>query len=508
MNKIITKTVLIALAVITASSCIGKFEEYNTEPYALRVEDPSVLIAPMFEPLMYAQQNASQYVDQMVGTLGGYFALNSRWAGQNFDTFNPSDEWSAIPYNRSFNTIYANYFRIEKITEGRGHYFAMAKLLKAASMARVVDLYGPIPYSLVQDGDMTVGYDSAEDVYQYIIEDLKSSAEVLSDFVASAPGYKPLGSSDPIYGGDYSLWAKFAESIIMRIALRTGNKEAFVDAVNSPIGYIQSNSENALRDPKSMGNPYNIAGSIWNELRPSSSIVSYTVGYNDPRADKWFTPASATWSVKYAKYVGLRRGNEILPGGDANRSKLTFNHEDFLPIFVAAESQFLLAEAALKGWISGNAQTYYEEGIKRSFEQWGVSGADTYISDKISTPGDHKEDLASQNYDRKTDIKIAWNAESTPERHLEQIITQKWIANYPLGLEAWADFRRTGYPELAPSISNLSNGIISDVVRGARRLRYPYQEKDLNSKNYQKALSLLGGSDNEATDLFWASKNN
>ena len=141
MNKIINKTVLIALAVVTASSCIGKFEEYNTEPYALRVEDPSVLIAPMFEPLMYAQQNSSQYVDQMVGTLGGYFALNSRWSGQNFDTFNPSDEWSAIPYNKAFNTIYANYFKIEKITEGRGHYYAMAKLIKAASMVRVVDLY-------------------------------------------------------------------------------------------------------------------------------------------------------------------------------------------------------------------------------------------------------------------------------------------------------------------------------------------------------------------------------
>ncbi|MDD6908636.1 MAG: SusD/RagB family nutrient-binding outer membrane lipoprotein [Bacteroides uniformis] len=505
MNKIINKTVLIALAVVTASSCIGKFEEYNTEPYALRVEDPSVLIAPMFEPLMYAQQNSSQYVDQMVGTLGGYFALNSRWSGQNFDTFNPSDEWSAIPYNKSFNTIYANYFKIEKITEGRGHYYAMAKLIKAASMVRVVDLYGPIPYSCVQDGDMTVAYDSAEDVYKHIIDDLKSSAEVLSDFVASAPGYKPLGSSDPIYGGDYSLWAKFAESIIMRVAMRTGNKEAFVDAMNSPIGYIQSNSENAMRDPKSMGNPYNIAGSIWNELRPSSSIVSYTVGYNDPRADKWFTPASATWS-KYGKYVGLRRGNEILPAGDGYRSKLTFNHEDLLPVFVAAESQFLLAEAALKGWIQGDARTYYEEGVKRSFEQWGVSGADAYLADETSVPGDHKEALASQNYDRKTEVKIAWDAESTPEKHLEQIITQKWIANYPLGLEAWADYRRTGYPELAPSVSNLSSGVISDVVRGARRVRYPYQEKDLNSENYQKALSLLGGSDNEATDLFWAKK--
>lgn len=85
---------------------------------------------------MYVQQNSSQMVDQMIGTYGGYFALNARWDGQNFDTFNVSDNWAGSAYNRAFNTIYANYFKIEQITEGRGHYFAFAKLLKAASMAR------------------------------------------------------------------------------------------------------------------------------------------------------------------------------------------------------------------------------------------------------------------------------------------------------------------------------------------------------------------------------------
>lgn len=506
MKNIIKTTAWTVLAAIAISGCTNKFEDFNTDPYALRTEDPSVLISPMFETLMYVQQNSSQMVDQMVGTYGGYFALNNRWDGQNFDTFNAPDSWACIPYNKAFNTIYANFFRVEHITEGNGHYYAMAKLIKAAAMARVVDIYGPIPYSQVQDGDMTVAYDPAEEVYQHIIEDLKSAANTLSDFVASAPGYKPMEASDPIYGGDYTSWAKFAESLIMRIAMRIGDKEAFVDAVNSPIGYIQSNTENAMRDPQSMGNPYNIACSIWGDLRPASSIVSYMVGYKDGRADKWFTPASASWSSSYGKYVGMRRGNEVLPGNDGDRSKLTFKHEDFVPVYVAAESQFLLAEAALKGWISGDAKTYYEAGIKLSFEQWRASGVDTYLADKTSVPGDHKEKLASQNYNRKTEVKIAWDAESTPEKHLEQIITQKWIANYPLGLEAWAEYRRTGYPELAPMVDNLNTAVITDVVRGARRVRYPYQEKDLNRDNYNQALTLLGGPDNEATDLYWAKK--
>ena len=92
------------------------------------------------------------------------------------------------------------------------------------------------------------------------------------------------------------------------------------------------------------------------------------------------------------------------------------------------------------------------------------------------------------------------------EKQREKIITQKWIANFPMGLEAWAEFRRTGYPELAPAIDNLSGGVISDNFRGLRRLRYPYTERNLNKSNYDKAVALLGGTDNESVDLFWTKK--
>ena len=104
-------------------------------------------------------------------------------------------------------------------------------------------------------------------------------------------------------------------------------------------------------------------------------------------------------------------------------------------------------------------------------------------------------------------MKIAWNAESTTEKHLEQIITQKWIAIYPNPIEGWAEYRRTGYPELAPAVDNLSDGVVSSA-RGARRLFYPLDERDYNTTNYQQAVSnLLGGPDTQATDLFWAKKN-
>ena len=104
------------------------------------------------------------------GRLAGriYSTLSNRWGGQNFDVFNASDAWNATPYNTMFEDIHANFFDIEKSTSKSGHYYAMARLVRAAVMMRVADCYGPIPYSKVADGSFYVEYDSAEDVYKYI----------------------------------------------------------------------------------------------------------------------------------------------------------------------------------------------------------------------------------------------------------------------------------------------------------------------------------------------------
>ena len=169
MKNIIKLTCLL-LTVCGFAGCTGNFDEYNTDPYALYKGDPAVLIPTMLDAMMYVQQNDSQMVDQMVGSLGGYFTLSNRWGGQNFDTFNASDAWNATPYNTMFEDIYANFFDIEKSTSKSGHYYAMARLVRAAVMMRVADCYGPIPYSKVADGSFYVEYDSAEDVYKHIIK--------------------------------------------------------------------------------------------------------------------------------------------------------------------------------------------------------------------------------------------------------------------------------------------------------------------------------------------------
>lgn len=513
MNKIY-RILFLAAAILAFGSCTKNFEKYNTDPYAVQKEDPSILLPTMIDALMYVQQNDSQMIDQMVGTLGGYFTLANRWGGQNFDTFNASDSWNAIPFNTPFEDIFGNFFNIEEVTEGSGHWYAFARLVKAAAMMRVADCYGPIPYSKVRKGFMYVEYDSNEEVYQNIIDDLSDAADILYAYYLAYPSSKPLGSSDLIYGGDYSLWAKLANSYILRAAVRSGNREAALAAIGSPAGLIAENSQNALMDPGIQTNPYQLASISWGELRAGASIVDYMTGYNDPRAEQYFTKSSFAGATD--RFIGMRSGSASFDKASvAGYSMPKLAEKSKLPVFLAAETKFLLAEAALNGWISDDPGTLYEEGIKLSMEQYGIASSSiaAYIEDNTSVPASHENDPGpagvNTSYNRRTTVKIAWDDAASDAEKLEKIITQKWIANWQLGIEAWTEYRRTGYPELCPVIDNMSGGTISasNESRGLRRLRYPYTERDLNSSNCQNAVNnYLGGKDDESTDLFWVKK--
>lgn len=506
--KNIIKITCLTLAVYCMTGCTDNFEKYNSDRYAIYTAEPSVLIPSMIESLMYVQQNNSQMIDQMVGSLGGYFTLSNRWGGQNFDTFNASDNWNAIPYNKMFEGIYVNFFEIERSTQGSGHYYAMARLLRGAAMMRVTDCYGPIPYSQVAYGEFYTEYDTAEEVYKNIIEDLSAAASTLYAYSQINPAARPLAGNDPVYDGNYEGWARLANSLTLRAAIRSGNREAAESACSHPAGLIETNAQNAMMSPGVQGNPYQLASASWGDLRINASIVDYMTGYNDPRCESYFQYSTFVSS----RYIGMRAGTaEFDKSAVAGYSLPNIQSGTSLPVFMAAETYFLRAEAALKGWNMQNTpQAYYEEGVRLSLSQYNVGSAniDSYLADDALIPASHTNDPRGSkfSYSRTTDIKIKWNSGDGTEKNLERIITQKWIANFPMGLEAWAEFRRTGYPELAPVIDNLSGGVITNNARGMRRLRYPYTERNLNKVNYDKAVILLGGTDNESVDLFWTKK--
>lgn len=236
-------------------------------------------------------------------------------------------------------------------------------------------------------------------------------------------------------------------------------------------------------------------------------------GYKDPRREKMFIknhPSANEESER--KYAGLRIGSTVSKKSAFvdGYSNMAVSSGDPLLWMNAAETNFLLSEYELR-FTKDNAKAkeYYEQGVILSFEERGATGAEDYLSNTTDTPKLYIDPLGNYSAERKmSECKTAWETASDEEGHLEQIITQKWIAIFPLGNEAWAEYRRTGYPKLLPAVQNLGPDKL-DLDHHARRLVYPVEEYTSNGVNLSEAISILesesssGGGDAMSTRLWW-----
>ena len=313
---------------------------------------------------------------------------------------------------------------------------------------------------------------------------------------------------DLVYAGDYAKWVKFANSLKLRMAMRIVNVEPGYaqqkaeQAVSHPLGVIETQDESAFISLKQ--NPIYVCWNPYSDTRAAADIVSYMKGYNDPRMEKYFTAST----FKGNPWVGLRSGITV-PKKDwaLAYAAPNFPASDLSLMWMnAAEVSFLRAEGAWRGWaMGGTPEFFYKQGIERSFEQYGLPGADDYANDSTLKPADYADPNKDYSYSIKarTDVTIKWAEDG---RELERIMTQKWIAIYPLGQEAWSEIRRTGYPKVFPSQTNRSGGVLPSGAT-IRRVPLPQQEYDGNAEQVAKAVNeFLGGSDNCAQKLWWDAK--
>mgnify|MGYP001953831021 CR=1 FL=1 len=207
------------------------------------------------------------------------------------------------------------------------------------------------------------------------------------------------------------------------------------------------------------------------------------------------------------QYKGIRQGINLQDKAEyvVFSGLTTF---DKVQLMTAAEAYFLLAEAGLRGWAgAGDAQANYEQGVTISFAQHGAAGAADYLTDNTSVPAPYVDPLHPENSIEDgspylSTITVAWDNASTDEEKLERIITQKWIAMYPDGQEAWSEFRRTGYPTLFPVMINNSGGTI-DTEEMVKRIDFTSDEKATNPTGVASGVTALGGEDNGGTSLWW-----
>ncbi len=525
----------------STAACTGDYEDINSnqfQPGDLTADDYALIssMSNICGAVIPSDVNCNQFTDCLLGgTLGGYFSDGANFTTSYVRNCAP-DNWTSVFLKDSkiISTLYTNISMVEGFCETSGQVvpLAIANIVKVAAMNRVTDAYGPIPYSAIGfEGAVKTPYDSQQDVYNKFFEELAAARAILLENRAAV--MSPL--ADKVYSGDIDKWIKFCNSLQLRLAMRIVYADAALakrraeDAVNPANGgVIETNDENATwKNYETSTNSMRVA-IMYNahDTRPSAEIACYLNGYNDPRISHYLTESGSpetpslngkpykdengNWMTSPSgtslQYVGIRRGWQTFnTSWSVNFSDVNIPGNTPALWLNASEVAFLRAEGvAVFGWnMGGTAESFYNAGIRLSFENYGVGDqADAYIADATSVPAQFYDPEGLNPWNGTIPaVTIKWDESATPAQKQQKIITQKWLANWTLGNEAWADYRRTGYPFLIPVAYNGSN--VVNINLGPRRLPYPTAEYTDNLVNVQKAVEMLGGPDNLATRMWW-----
>ena len=456
----------------------------------------------------------------------GYFGQNNNWGGPNNLNYFLKDGWVASSYTESYSTVVPLWQDLKGKTETQfPEVFALAQILKISAWHKATDMFGPIPYKEAGKGLITVPYDSQEEVYKAMFKELSDAIEVLTKY-ADNGNSKLLPNADAVYAGDVHKWVVYANSLMLRLAMRVYyadaalSKKYALQAVNHSYGVMKTKDDEAKMERGAsleFKNNLDVLINQYNECRMGSSMLAYLGGYQDPRLPKFFNTSTVSQAVTvgtYGKYSGVPTGHDVSSNDafkDSSRPAITSTTPTYW--MRASEVYFLLAEAALHGFaVGGTAESLYEKGIEMSFEENGIASSEVtdYMSSGLK-PSAYSFHLTNPgvNVDVPAVTQATTEWSGTDEEKLEKIMIQKWIALYPNGQEAWTEYRRTGYPKLHSVVTNYSNGEIDSEV-GIRRMRFPTNKSTSaeDIANLESARKLLrGGLDKAGTRLWWDNKN-
>ena len=530
MMKNISKLLacLAVLALVTVScSDIDQFNQNDRNITQEQLEGDFQHVGSKYKPIfesIYQYTPAWSYQLQQnlnADVYSGYMTNPRPFvAGANNTTYSLVSGWNDFIWTVPYSNVMNNVDAITELTETDfPTLHAVALILKVEAMHRVTDVFGPIVYTNFGDLANAGVYDSQQGAYNAFFADLDIAVANLMADIDSGK----FTAFDASYGGDYTSWVKLANSLRLRLAIRISKVDAAKakaegeKALSQSLGVMETNTDGFFVE-SALDHPLSIIDNSWGDIRMNASMESILSGYGDSRANAFFLEKNPldteTVPVVPGELKGVRGGLPLLPAYaaelDQKADYINFAvlnddiHTSTVQLMAAAEVYFLRAEAALRGWSgAGDAQVNYETGISLSFEQHGASGAAAYIADNTSTPADYVDPVtASNSATALSTITIAWDGGATNEENFERIITQKWVAMFPEGQEAWSEFRRTGYPKIFPVVSNQSGGTVDTDIQ-IRRIPFVDSELSTNPDGVAGAVSLLGGPDNAGTRLWW-----
>lgn len=486
--KLTMKSNLITIAIVlVVASCTNDFEEMNKNPN---------------KPLEVSSQYLLPHALQVsIDNYWGNKARNERinfdhamsWAGYLTRNIyeNEGDNYNVQPSVniKNWEVFYAEgLINYQKIIANSGpdsqdpnaNYEGIARGMRAWSFSLVTDIWGAIPFTSALSGTseepvFSPDYDSQETVYAGIIDELKVANEILDPAGPSIKG-------DIMFNGNIMLWKKFFNSLRFKLLNRQAHlvsssgveMQAMLDA---PESFPMIDSKSDIAQLKYGAVPTN---NPWHDIliqqgrtdwNISSTFVDKLKSLNDPRLEVYAVPGSLAGGVISGHPNGLP--GEIATkflGYSAVINPAIFAQNTSPAILMShAELLFIKAEAAFDGDISADPEALFNEGIAAAFEQYGLAVPDGYV--------DQLGPVSKEN-----------------------IMTQKWIALFGEGIEAWTELRRTGYPVMPapdPQAKFQNDGVLPT------RLVYPSTEYSLNAAKVAQSEELNGGPDDMKTKLWW-----
>ncbi|WPU91397.1 SusD/RagB family nutrient-binding outer membrane lipoprotein [Mucilaginibacter sabulilitoris] len=461
-----TSIILSGALLLSLASCKKELSDINQNPNATQNPQPDYLLTG-------ATKSTADTYWGIANNMDASLLFVQYWAKIQY-----TDPDRYIYTNGSFQELWTTGYsksivNLNKIisladAQANPNYKGVALVLRSWVFTLLTDQYGDVPYKQATNIQqfLTPAYDAQKDVYFALLDDLKAAQASLDP-----SGKAILG--DVVYGNNITSWKKFANSLRLRIALRIADREpekakqVLADVQAEGSGYISSNSEIAqfgyLDSPNQ--NPISNLFDTRDDYRISRTIVDQLFALNDPRLPIY---ASPTKDATPKTYVGIPNG--LLVGDAANlgftkTSKpgtyFTAPHAPAV-IISYAEVLFDRAEIAARGFSAENAEDLYNQAIKASFLQYGISGTpvDTYLAQQT----------------------VKYDASN----YKKSIGNQKWIALFGQGLEAFAEWRRLDYPQLKPAVAGALNG------KMPVRFIYPGTEQSLNGTSYKAAVAHQG----------------
>ncbi len=452
------KRLLYLVVLLTIFSSCKKYLDVNTDPNESTDAPPKVLLPTTSVGIAWLNGNnlgraASILVQYNAGALGD---------PDDYDVYRLEGVFENQWNNELFPVIKNCRIIVSKTQETSPVYAGIAKIQMAYAFSVATDLWGDVPYSEAGIGTMITKprFDKQEDIYLgNPALGIQSLFDLVRDGLADldkASVTKPT-TDDIIYGGDVGKWKRAGNTLLLKLAIQISNvkpevTESVISDVLAGNNYITDNSQDF--EVKFFGALYNQNplyaydyGNRTTEQLMSSRFLAFMRNLNDTvRLEKFYTKPNGI-------FRGYNNGDNVVAPLQADRSRYNTyvvgtSGEAPVRLLTNFQRAFILAESALLFGTAGDPNALYQEGIRASMSKTGMTTAeiDTYFNDNpliVNLTG------------------------STEDQH-KQIITQKYIAWVGNGIEAYNDYRRTGYPQLIPSLNAVGDD--PNVIPK----RYPY----------------------------------